>query len=326
LRTLLASALLAVLALSAAPGGAAPAFPDRAVEIIAPAGPGGGFDLISRMTARALQEEKLIGVPVTVTNMPGGSGVVALAHVITRLKGNAYTLVAVSPATTLQIANRATPYTYRDVTPVASLITDYGVLVVRKDSTIKDLRTLIQVLKQNPGVVTVAGGSAPGSMDHAIFAKAAKAGGIDALKVAYLPFQGGGEAMAALLGRSASVLSTGASEVLGQLEAGTIRVLAVLAPQRLGGIFSAVPTAKEQGFDTTFAIWRGFYAPPDIPPSALRSWEDLLTRMSRTPAWAKVLNETKWFPFVLAGDRFRTFILDDTRNFETLLKDLGFLK
>lgn len=323
LRLLLIAVLLSAFA---GVGGAAPVFPDRPVEIIAPAGVGGGWDTLSRLSARTLAEERLVTQPITVTNMPGGSGAVAIAHVVTRRKGDPYTLIAFSPALTLTIVNKNTPYAYKDVVPIISLSTDYGVLVVRRDSTINNLRTLMEVLRRDPNAGVIAGGSAPGSMDHIIFAKAAKAGGVDPLKVRYIPFQGGGEAMAALLGGSATVLSTGASEVLGQLAAGTVRVLAIFSEQRLGGVFRNVPTAVEQGFNVTFPIWRGFYGPPEMPASAVRFWEETLARMSRTKGWEKVLSDTQWFPFVLAGDRFRAFLDQDTKNFDALLRDLGFVK
>lgn len=321
--------LLLVLAVLAAPSGvgtAGPAFPDRPIEIIAPAGAGGGWDTLSRLSAKVLAEEKIVTQPITVTNMPGGSGAVAIAHVVTRRKADPYTLIAFSPALTLTVVNRNTPYAYKDVTPIAALSTDYGVLVVRKDSSINNLRTLMQVLRANPDAGLVAGGSAPGSLDHIIFAKAARAAGVDPLKVRYIPYQGGGEAMAALLGGSASVLTTGASEVLSQLRGGQVRVLAIFSEQRLGGLFRDVPTAIEQGYNVTFPIWRGFYGPPDMPTTAVRFWEDALTRMSKTKGWEKVLTDTQWFPFVVTGDRFRRFLDDDTRNFEALLRELGFIK
>ena len=322
-RLLLVSLVLAGLG---APTGAAPAFPDRPIEIIAPAGAGGGWDTLSRMTARALAEEKLVTQPITVTNMPGGSGAVAIANVVTRRKGDPYTLIAFSPALSLTIVNRNTPYAYKDVSLITSLSTDYGILAVRKDSTINNLRTLMQVLKADPNAGVVAGGSAPGSLDHIVFAKAARAAGVDPLKVRYIPYQGGGEALASLLGGSASVLSTGASEVLGQMEAGTIRVIAVFSEQRLGGALRNVPTAIEQGYNVTFPIWRGFYGAPGMPDSAVKFWEDTLVKMSKSNAWAKVLRDTQWFPFVVSGDRFRKFIDDDTKSFETLLRELGFVK
>lgn len=322
-RLLVTSVVLATLAPVI---GAGPAFPDRPIEIIAPAGAGGGWDTLSRLSARTLTEEKLVTQPITVTNMPGGSGAVAIAHVVTRRKADPYTLIAFSPALTLTIVNRNTPYAYKDVTPIAALTADFGVLVVRKDSTINNLRTLMEVLKRDPDAGVVAGGSAPGSLDHIVFAKAARAAGVNALKVRYIPYQGGGEALAALLGGSASVLSTGASEVLGQLQAGNVRVLAIFSEQRLGGLFRNVPTAIEQGYNVTFPIWRGFYGAPDMPAGAVKFWEETLTRMTKTKGWEKVLNDTQWFPFVLTGERFRRFLDDDTKNFEALLRELGFVR
>jgi len=317
------------LALLAATGGitsAGAAFPDKPVEFIAPAGAGGGWDLTCRMSVRTLMEEKLIGQVMTVTNMPGGSGAVAIAHVVTRRKGDPYTLIAFSPALTLTIVNKNTPYSYSDVTPIAALTSDFGVLVVRNDSSINNLRTLMEVLGRDPNAGVVAGGSAPGSLDHIIFAKAARAAGVDVLKVRYIPFQGGGEAMAALLGGSASVLTTSASEVIAQLEAGQVRVLAVFAEKRLGGLFANVPTAIEQGYNVTFPIWRGFYGPPEMPASAVKFWEETLVKMSQTKSWGKVLDETKWFSFVLTGDKFHRFLADDTKTFDTLLRELGLVK
>lgn len=318
-----------VLVLVAATGGiidAGAAFPDKPVEFIAPAGAGGGWDLTCRMSVRTLTEEKLIGQVMTVTNMPGGSGAVAIAHVVSKRKGDPYTLIAFSPALTLTIVNKNTPYSYNDVTPIAALTSDFGVLLVRKDSNINNLRTLMGVLGRDPNAGVVAGGSAPGSLDHIIFAKAARAAGVDVLKVRYIPFQGGGEAMAALLGGSASVLTTSASEVIAQLEAGQVRVLAVFAEKRLGGVFANVPTAIEQGYNVTFPIWRGFYGPPEMPASAVKYWEETLVKMSQTKSWAKVLDETKWFSFVLTGDKFRRFLADDTKTFDTLLRELGLVK
>jgi putative tricarboxylic transport membrane protein len=122
------------------------------------------------------------------------------------------------------------------------------------------------------------------------------------------------------------VISTGASEVIGQLEGGQIRVLAIFSEQRLGGTFRNVPTAIEQGYNLTFPIWRGFYGAPGMPETAVKFWEETLVKMSRSNAWAKVLRDTQWFPFVLTGDRFRKFIDDDTKGFDALLRELGFVK
>ncbi|MBI3079968.1 MAG: tripartite tricarboxylate transporter substrate binding protein, partial [candidate division NC10 bacterium] len=264
----LAAAILA----TAAAGPAAAAFPEKAIEIIAPANPGGGWDLTSRSTAKVLTEEKLVTQPITVTNMPGGSGAVAIAHVMTKRKGDGHLLIAASPALTFTMALKRTPHTYNDVTPVAAIATDYGAIVVRKDSPFKSLKDLLEAYRKNPADVSVAGGSAPGSQDHVKIAKVIKAAGMDPTKVKYVPHQGGGEAMASLLGGHTVAASPDVSEIVGQVEAGEVRVLALLSEKRLGGSLKDAPTAIEQGVNATYIVWRGFYAAPGISKEATDFW------------------------------------------------------
>lgn len=319
--------VLAAAVLASVPAGpVAAAFPEKAIEIIAPANPGGGWDLTSRSTARVLAEEKLVTQPITVTNMPGGSGAVAISHVVTRRKGDGHLLIAASPALTFTLALKRVPYTYEDVTPVAAIATDYGAIVVRKDSPFKTLKELLEAYRKNPADVSVAGGSAPGSQDHVKFAKVIKAAGMDPTKVKYVPYQGGGEALASLLGGHTVAASPDISEIVGQVEAGEVRVLAVLSEKRLGGSLKDVPTAIEQGVNATYILWRGFYAAPGIPKEAADFWVTTLGKMVKTEAWRKTLQANKWFDYFVGGPEYARFLNEDLKAGEALLKELGFLK
>lgn len=326
MRLKLAALVAATVLLTFAPGLAAPAYPEKALEIIAPAGAGGGWDLTARMVARALAEEKLVTVPITVTNMPGGSGAVGIAHMVTRRKGDAHVLAVMGSSLTGTLARKAVPYSFKDVVPIAALTGDFMVIAVRKDSSFTRLRVLMDVYRRDPGLITVGGGSAPGSLDHIAFALLGKKVGVDTTKVRYVPFDGGAQAMAALLGGSITVLSTSLSEVLPNLEAGQIRVLGITAPERLGGNLRSIPTALEQGVDFVYVNWRGFYMPPDTPASVVRYWETTLERMARSRAWAKILDEMKWAPFLLTGERFRRFLDEDLSSTESALRDLGLVR
>lgn len=326
MRSRLAALVAATVLLSLAPGLAAPAYPTRAVEIIAPASAGGGWDLTARMTAKALGEERLVTVPITVTNMPGGSGAVGIAHMITRRKGDSHVLAVMGSSLTGTLARKAVPYTFRDIVPIASLTGDFQVIAVRRDSSFTTLRVLLNVFRRDPALIAVGGGGALGALDHITFSLLAKKVGVDATKVRYVPFDGGGDAMVALLGGSITVLTTSLSEVLSNLEAGRIRVLAITAPERLGGSLRTIPTALEQGVDFVFVNWRGLYMPPDTPAEVVRFWETTLERMSRSRSWAKILDEMKWAPFFLTGDRFRRFLEDDLASTETALKELGLVR
>jgi putative tricarboxylic transport membrane protein len=218
------------------------------------------------------------------------------------------------------------PYSFKDVTPIAAITGDFNVIVVRKDSTFNNLRTLVDVFRRDPGLITVAGGSAPGSLDHLAFANMAKLQGVDATKVRYVPFGDGASAMASILGGQTTVLSTSLSEALANIEAGQVRALAVLAPERLTGSLRNIQTAREQGIDFVFLNWRGFYMPPEMPADVVRFWEETITKMVKSRSWEKILEETRWAPFVMTGERLRKFLDEDLTGTQKTLTELGFVR
>jgi putative tricarboxylic transport membrane protein len=307
--------------------------PDKPIEFIAPSGPGGGWDRTARGAQKALTDEKLVPQPIVVNNVAGGSGAVALAQVMAKRKGDAHLLLSMSPALTFTLAlGRAKDpgtgknLTFRDIIPVAAVATDYGSIVVRKDSPYKNLKDLLDAYKANPAAVSVAGGSAVGGQDHVKFAKVVKAAGLDATKVKYVPFQGGGEALASLLGGHTAVASPDISEIAGQVEAGQIRVLAILSDKRLGGVFKDAPTAKEQGINTNYVLWRGFYAPPGLTKEQADYWRETLGKMVRSASWKKLAADSGWFELYMAGEEFNKFLDEDLTFASALLKELGLVK
>ena len=312
-----------LLALQWAPAGAWE--PSEGIEFIAPANPGGGWDTICRTSARVLQKTGLITKPIYVSNMPGGSGSVAIAYVVKKRKGDSHLLVAASNSVTFSMAIKRALYTYDDVTPLAQVASEYGGYMVRADSRFKNLGDLVAALKADPKSVTFGGGSAPGSMDHIKVALLGKALGKDPLKIVYVPFQGGGEAMASLLGGHTDVAPLDVSEVAGQLEAGKVRVLAVLSEKRLKD-FPNLPTAVEQGVDVTFTVWRGLYMAPGVPKEAVNFWAKTIKKMVATPEWDKERKKIGWEPVVKFGNDFDIYVKAELNRYKTLLKELGFLK
>lgn len=323
--------LVGVFVLASAAGAAWQ--PDKPIEFIAPSGPGGGWDRTARGAQKVLSDEKLVPQPIVVNNVAGGSGAVALAQVMAKRKGDSHLLLAMSPALTFTLAlgrgkDPATGknLTFRDIIPIAAVATDYGAIAVKKDAPYKNLKDLLEAYKANPASVSVAGGSAVGGQDHVKFAKVVKAAGLDATKVKYVPFQGGGEALASLLGGHTSVAAPDVSEIAGQVEAGQIRVLAVLSDQRLGGVFKDVPTAKEQGINTNYILWRGFYAAPGLTKEQTDYWRDTMGRMVKTTSWKKLAADSGWFELFMTGEEFNKFLDDDLTFASALLKELGLVK
>jgi putative tricarboxylic transport membrane protein len=293
------------------------------VEFIAPSGAGGGWDAICRFSALVLGRTGLVTQPIYVVNMPGGGGTVGLNYVVTKREGDAHLLIAASNSTSFRMAMKVTPHTYDDITPIAQIAAEYGAYVVLVDSPYQTLGDVVNALKADPGSVSVAGGSAPGSMDHIKVALLGKAIGIDPLDMAYVPFQGGGEALAALLGGHVDMASLDVSEIEGQLEAGKVRVLAVQSEDRLSG-FPDLPTAVEQGVDVVFVVWRGLYMPAGLPEGAVEFWTDALQQMVASPQWAEYIPKA-WEPVTRFGDEFVSYVDQELEDYKILLAELGFL-
>ena len=298
--------------------------PTRPVEYIAPANPGGGWDTLVRTTANVIRAENLANQNFSPINVPGGGGAVAWAQ-IARDNRNPHKLFATSPPIILVPLMGNSRFNHQDFTPVARLITDYSIVLVRADSPYQTINDLFNAIKQNPGL-SVGGGSATGSMDHIAVAGAAAAAGVPAASVNYIAFSGGGEAMISLIGNHVEAAVTGAGEASAQLAGGRMRALAVSAPERLDGPMANVPTYREQGIDYTFDIWRGVMAPKDMPKEAVAYYEDLFARMMETPTWKQSRDQLGWIDAYQNGEEFGKFLDAQLDQFRTVLGDMGLLR
>ncbi|WP_409521802.1 Bug family tripartite tricarboxylate transporter substrate binding protein, partial [Pantoea sp.] len=238
---------------------ASAAAPER-TECIAPAKPGGGFDLTCKLLQVSMQETQQITTPMRVTYMPGGVGAVAYNAIIAQRPAEAGTLVAFSGGSLLNLSQgKFGRYSVDDVKWLAAIGTDYGMVAVRNDAPWKTLGELMEAMKKDPTNVVVGAGASIGSQDWMKTALLAREAGIDPRKMRYVAFEGGGEPVTALLGNHIQVVSGDMSEMVPHLQGGKMRVLAVMADQRLPGELAAIPTAKEQGFNVSWPIIRGYY-------------------------------------------------------------------
>lgn len=306
----------------AAPSGAN--YPEKPVRIVAPSGAGGGWDTTARMASKVLGETGLVSVGLPVENIEGGSGRVFLEGYMKDNVGDPYTIFVNSPPLVMN-ALTGFKYSYKDVTPIAQLISEYATYAVAADSKYQTLEQVLEAIKADPSSVKVAGGSSPGSMDHLAFLIAAKQAGVDVTKITYVPFQGGGEALTALLGGNVDIVSTGLSETLGQVEAGAVKLLVVTGPKRLEGQLADVPTLKDAGIDASFEIWRGFFGAKDMPEDARKFWEAKFAEMVETPEWKQVLENQKWTSSYRNSEEFTQFLAEQTEQIEGLLQELGLI-
>lgn len=303
-------------------------YPGKAITVVAPSGAGGGWDLTARVLTKVLSEAKLVNQPMMVENKPGGGGAVFLAEYVTGEAKNDYKLFVSSPPLIINHLKSEgnSPYGYQDTTPLAQLTKDFGAYVVKADSKVEKMSDVIEALKSDPAKLTLAGGSAPGSMDHLVAVLPAFKSGIDPKSIKYVSYDGGGEAMAALLGGNADMIATDASSVGEYLKAGKVRVLAVTAPERLGGDLKDVPTLKELGIDADFNIWRGVFGPKEMSEGAIAFWEDTLKKMVETPEWKKELEANHWASEYRDSAAFKTFLADQEKLIQEMLSSMGMAK
>ncbi|MGG1599905.1 Bug family tripartite tricarboxylate transporter substrate binding protein [Paenibacillus naphthalenovorans] len=307
---------------------AASKYPEKPLVVVAPSGAGGGWDKTARSIAKVLGENKMVGQSMTVENKPGGGGAVFLAEYATKDVKDNYKLFVSSPPILINNLKKEgnSPYGYKDTTPLAQLTKDYGAIVVSADSKFQDMKSLIDALKTDPTKVTVAGGSAPGSMDHLIAVLPAFKSGIDPKQVKYVSYDGGGEAMTALLGKNADVIATDASSVGEYLKAGKIRVLGISSPERLGGNLKDIPTLKEQGIDAEFNIWRGIFGPKEMSADALSFWDAKLKELNDSEAWTKELQANTWEKDYKNSNDFKAFLGQQETLIKEMLTALGMAK
>ncbi|MBL0386452.1 tripartite tricarboxylate transporter substrate binding protein [Tumebacillus sp. ITR2] len=303
-------------------------YPEKPIVMVAPSGAGGGWDKTARSVTKVLGEAKLVDQTMTVENKPGGGGTVFMADYATAEKKNDYRLFVSSPPILINNLKKEgyTPYGYKNTTPLAQLTRDYGAIVVKADSKYTDLKSLVDALKADPSKITIAGGSAPGSMDHLVAVLPAFKSGVDPKKVKYVSYDGGGEAIAALLGGNADAIGTDASSVGEYLKAGKVKVLAVAAPQRLGGDLKDIPTMKEQGVDAEFLIWRGVFGPQDMSDAAKKFWNDKLKALSDSPEWKKELQVNGWESDYKNADDFKAYLAKQEVEVKDMLTALGMAK
>jgi putative tricarboxylic transport membrane protein len=294
-------------------------------ECIAPANPGGGFDLTCKLAQTALQEGKFITDPMRVTYMPGGIGAVAYNTVIAQKPDMANTIVAFSSGSLLNLAQgKFGRYTENDVRWLAAVGTDYGAVIVAEKSPYKSLKEVMVALKTDPTKVVLGAGGTVGSQDWMKAALVAKAGGVNPKTMRYVAFEGGGEAMTALQGGHIQVFTGDAAEALQQIKAGAkIRILAVMNDKRLSGELSNIPTATEQGFAVDWPIVRGYYLGPKVSDADFKVWVDTFSKMMATPAYDKLRDERSLFPMALTGAPLDAFVKKQVANYRKMAEEFG---
>ena len=293
------------------------------IHFLIPGGAGGGWDGTARGTGQALTESGLVG-SASYENMSGGGGGKAIGYMIENAASQEGTLMVNSTPIVIRSLTGVFPYNFSDLTLVAGTIGDYAALVVPASSDIQDMAGLLAAYKADQQGTAIGGGSVPGGMDHLVAAMVMKAAGEDPVGVNYIPYDAGGTAMAGLLSGEIKALSTGFSEAVALATAGEVRIIGVTAPERVDA-FADAPTMKEQGIDTEFVNWRGFFGVPGLPAEKTAMYQEAIEAMYDTPEWEAVRATNGWVNIHNSGDDFRTFLEGQEKEIGDLMRELGFL-
>ncbi len=300
-------------------------FADR-LHVIIPAGPGGGLDGTAREAGRAMQMAELVE-SISFENVSGGGGraMGQFIEMAERRAGADLPLLINSAPLIVRSLQGLFPYSFRDLEPIAALVADYGIFVVRDDDPATGWQDILDRLKENPRGIVVGGGSVRGSLDHIVLALALDAAGIDPRRVRYLPYDGGGKAVLALLGGEVDLLTTGVGETTPFVDSGEVRVLASTSPERIRAI-GAPPTLRDLGYDVVFANWRGVFGPASMDSEQRDGHVERIRSMRQTTAWQETLERRGWGSLDVDGDEFTQFLTAQEEQFGSVMRKLGFIR
>jgi len=291
------------------------------LRMMVPNSPGGGYDLTARTAVKVMQDDHITG-RIEVFNVIGAGGTVAMARLMNE-RGNNDLMMTMGLGVVGATYTNGSNIKASDATAIAKLIEDPGAIFVPADSPFKTVQDFIAAWKADPAKITIGGGSSPGGPDHLFPMELAKAVGVDPKLVNFTTFDGGGDLLTALLGKKLAVGTSSPGELIDQIEAGQLRVLAVSSEKRVDGVDA--PTLKEEGIDLTFANWRGVLAPPGISDDAKKAMVKALEDMHATQGWKEALVKNGWTDAFVTGAQFEQFLKDQDNRVSTTLTELGLL-
>jgi putative tricarboxylic transport membrane protein len=295
------------------------------IQFLVGFGVGGGFDQTARGTQEALQKSGLLQ-NVSVENRTGGGGSVAIAHMIETRDRQQNTLMVNGTSVVVRSLNREFQQTFRDIVVVNTITAEVFGVLVAANAPQADIAALTTALRGNARAVRFGGGSPRGGIDHLAAAKYLKQAGVDPKAMQYIAYDGGGKAMAGLLGNEVQCLVMPFSEALTQIKGNQVRLLAVMNDKRIADVPN-VPTLAETGVPgATLANVRAFFMAPGTPPARVNAMADLIERLTKTPAWEEVRARNAWNMYFSRGDAANQFFVRHEQEIRTLLVELGMIQ
>ncbi len=303
--------------------------PTKTVEFIVPAGTGGGADQLARVLQGIVQKHNLMPQALVVINKAGGAGAEGFLDV----KGSAANphkiIITLSNLFTTPLAT-GVPFSWEDMTPVAMLALDEFILWVNASSPHKTAKDYIEAAKAGGPSQFKMGGTGSKQEDQIITAAIEQASGA---KFTYIPYKGGGDVAAQLVGGHVTSSVNNPIEAVAQWRGGELRPLCVFDSKRIppspplgeGKSWSDVATCKESGLDIEYLMLRGIFMPPRATPDQVAYYVDLFKKVRETPEWKDFMEKGAFNTTFLAGDEFKAWLGKAAGEHKTLMEKAGFL-
>jgi putative tricarboxylic transport membrane protein len=292
---------------------------NRRLRMMIPNSPGGGYDLTGRAAAKTLEDDDITG-RFEITNVLGASGTVAMQRLLNE-EGADDLVMTMGLGVVGAVYTNESDAVVSKATPIARLVEEQEGILVPADSPFKTVEDLVTAWKASPSDVTIGGGSTAGGPDHLFPMQLAAEVGIEPKDVNYISYDGGGPLTSALLGEKIDAGMSGLGEFEGQIEDGSLRVLAVSGAERLDTVDA--PTLTESGIDLVFTNWRGVLAPPGISDETRDYLVEVFEELHETEEWQDALEANGWSDNFATGEEFETFLEEQDTRVEDTLKELG---
>ncbi|WP_026572049.1 MULTISPECIES: tripartite tricarboxylate transporter substrate binding protein [Sediminibacillus] len=321
IKVLLTMSVILITAACAGNASGNDGYPNKNIEMVAPASPGGGWDLTARSLEKVLSEQELVDKNINVVNKPGGGGEVGWKYLKSK---DSHSLAVNSSLVLTNNLLEQSELTYEEFTPIATLATEWQALAVPADSPYQSASEFLKATKEDPTAVKIGVGPGLGNDDHLSLVQAASEFGINPAELNFLVYEGGGDVVTALLGGHVDAVTTSLSEVKDQHLAGKLKILAVSSDEPLEDL-EDVPTWQDEGVDMVFPHWRGLMGPPDMTEDEIAYWDKKLEKMVETNQWQKVLENNDWEDFYKNSEETKAFLQEQHDLYQRLINDSGLL-
>ena len=322
-RTVLHAIAALGLSLPLALGAAAPAladYPERPIQLVVPWGAGGGTDAVGRMMGAILEEE--LGQPVNVVNREGGSGVVGHTA-IASAPPDGYTLGLITVEITMMHHQGLTPLTFEDYTPLALVNADPGGVMVAADAPFETVADLLAAIEAEPAGTFKASGTGQGGIWHLGLAGWLMSEGVDPNKVTWVPSEGAAPGLTDMVAGGVDIVTASLPEGRALIEAGKVRPLATMGPER-SALFPDVPTlAEATGSDWTVAAWRALVGPAGLPEDVTATLRAAVETAFNSEEYQSFLEDRGFGALYAPGDEARAFMADADADFGTVMTAAG---